>query len=458
MRNEKMRAIPRKGVKIDLKETTPTVLTPELLQQELHNVGLDCSNTSLKNLEKFINEVSAQIPSGVVQSYAILEPAKTKENRLAGLTQDWQTAATGNWEIEDIGYSHDLEYIQYPEHFDWLLANRTSFTGIRNSEHFERQYESVDSIKNFFADVTTTASSAVIKGVNKDTLKATMHNAIEPLNDTSAKDYDKKDSRVLFLVENYNPSTKDADMIGVLSIDWHLIIKDYKVKKEALKHNTKLDVSVRAVLYSDLLALDEDYRAAKAHFGPDGAVGFSAIPVKDNTVTVYDKQPPADEDTFRHSLPVVTKSDFADVLVMFTPDLQIIASVDNTNSNVTTSYAKSVTTGFTFSSTQTLGFKFGFDAGVVFAKASFEFTFTISFTEQYSKATTETVNFSVPPGEKAFLYQGTLQSRVLRYDPKTDRYTYLELGGFLSTIFDTFKTPIPNKPTKVLAQSGDQKE
>ena len=59
MRNEKIRAIPRKGVKIDLKEATPTVFTPELLQQVLHNVGLDCSNTSLKNLEKFINEVPA---------------------------------------------------------------------------------------------------------------------------------------------------------------------------------------------------------------------------------------------------------------------------------------------------------------------------------------------------------------------------------------------------------------
>jgi hypothetical protein len=449
--------IPRKKVKIDLKEINPTPLTPEELQKQLHSVGLDCKYTSLKNLEKFINEVSAELPTGTVQSYAILEPAKKKENRLVGLVQDWENSAKGNWEIEDIGYSADLEYIQYNEHFEWLLQNRTSFTGIKNKEHFERQYESVDSIKNFFADVCTTASSAVIKGVNKSTLKAAMSNAIQPLNDTSAKDYDKPGSRVIFLVENYNPSTKEADMIGVLAIDWHLIIKDYQVKKEALKHNTVLDVNVRAVLYSDMAAFEGDLRAAKAHFGPNGAELFGGFPVKERIVTIYEQQPPADENTFRHSLPVETMSDHIDVMVMFSPDLQLVATIDNSNSNVSTTYAKSVTTGFTFSSTQSLGFKFGFSAGVVFAKASFEFTFTISFTEQYSKSTTETVNVSVPKGEKAFLYQGTLQSRILRYSPKDDSYTYLELGGFLSTIFDTLSLPIPNKPTKVLSQLSDKK-
>jgi hypothetical protein len=294
-----------------------------------------------------------------------------------------------------------------------------------------------------------------VKGVDKSSLNAAMSNAIKPLDDQSAKDYDKKDSRVLFLVDNYDEKTKEADAIGVLTVEWHLIIKDYKVKKEALQHDTELEVNVRAVLYDSLDVLDADVRAIKAHFGGNVALLMRGIPPKDTTVKIYDQQPAADADTFLHSLPITEVSNYLDRLVLFAPDLQLIGSVDNTNSSVATTYAKSVTTGFTFSSTQTFGIKVAAEAGVVFAKASFEFSFSISFTEQYSRATTETVSFGVPQGQKAFLYQGTLLSRILRYDPAKNLYTYLEEGSFLTTIFDTFKDPIPNKKPTVLRQLSE---
>ena len=450
--------IPRKRIKIELKKINPSVLTPEKLKEQLNDVGLACKDTSLPRLEKFIEEVNARIPSGVTESFAILEPAKKPGNRLEGLAMDWESAANGNWQIMDYGYAADLEYIQYKEHFEWLLNNRPSFTGRAQTDNYERQYETVDSIKNFFADVTTSASSAVIKGVNKDALKAAMSNAISPLDDKSAKDYDKRDSRVMFLVDNYSQATNEADAIGVLAIDWHLIIKDYQVKKEALKHKTTLEVNIRVVLYDSLDALDADLKAAKAHFGNLSFGGALAIPPKDTTIKIYDKQPPADAETFKHSLPIKSVSDYLDVLVLFAPDLQIIGTIDNTNSSVATTYSKSVTTGFTFSSTQSLAFKAGFDAGVVFAKASFEFTFTISFTEQYSRSSTETISFSVPKAEKAFLYQGTLLTRVLRYDPAKDNYTYLEGASFLTEIFDTFKEAIPNKPPVLLRQFGEEEK
>ena len=450
--------IPRKRIKIELKKADPTALTPEKLKEQLKDVGLDCKDTSLPRLKKFIEEVNENIPSGITETYAILEPAKKPGNRIEGLALDWETAADGNWQIMDFGYSADLEYIQYKEHFDWLLETRPSFTGRKQTDNYVRQYESVESIKNFFADVTTSASSAVLKGINKASLNATMSNAISPLDDSQARDYDKRDSRVLFLVDNYSQSTNEADAIGVLSIEWHLIIKDYKEKKEALKHNTNLEVNIRVVLYDDLDALDADLKAAKAHFGNLSFGGFLAIPPVDTSVKIYDKQPPASADTFQHSLPIKQVSDYLDSLVLFAPDLQIIGSIDNTNSSVATSYAKSVTTGFTFSSTQSLAFKAGFQAGVVFAKASFEITFTISFTEQYSRTSTETVSFAVPKGEKAFLYQGTLQTRVLRYDPKKDSYTYMEAANFLTEIFDTFKDPIPNKPPVLLRQFGEEEK
>lgn len=442
--------IPRKGVKIELTKADPSVLTAEKLKEQLKNIGLACADTSLPRLEKFIQEVQAEIPNGVVQTYGILQPAKSPANRVQGLAQNWEEAATGNWTIKDFGYSSELELIQYKPHFDWLAETKQNFTGRRSQDKYVRRYESVASIKDFFADTTTSASAAVVKGVDKSSLNAAMSNAIQPLDDKQAKDYDKSDSRVLFLVDNYDKEKNEADAIGVLTVEWHLVIKDYQEKKKALQHDTTLEVNVRAVTYDNLDVLAADVRAIKAHFGGNAALLMMGIPPKDTTVVIYDKEPPASADTFQHSLPITQLSNYLEVLVLFAPDLQLIGSVDNSNSKVGTTYAKSVTTGFTFSSTQTLGIKVGAEAGVVFAKASFEFSFSISFTEQYSRTSTETVSFAVPPGEKAFLYQGTLRSRVLRYDPSKDQYAYQEEAAFLTTIFDTFKEAIPSKKKPVV--------
>ena len=58
-------------------------------------------------------------------------------------------------------------------------------------------------------------------------------------------------SRVIFLVENYDPVTKNADAIGVLTIWWHLTIQDYRNKpKDATQHETKLTIKSRSVFYS----------------------------------------------------------------------------------------------------------------------------------------------------------------------------------------------------------------
>ena len=445
--------IPRKGVKIELNKAEPSVLTPEQLKDQLKNIGLGCADTSLPRLQKFIDEVVAEIPNGVVQTYGILQPAKNPANRVQGLAQNWEEAATGNWTIKDFGYASELELIQYKRNFDWLVQNKQNFTGRTSTDTYTRRYDSVNSIKDFFADTMTSASAAVVKGVDKSALNAAMHNAIQPLDDTKLKDYDKSDSRVLFLVDNYDKDKNEADAIGVLTVEWHLIIKDYQEKKKALQHDTTLEVNVRAVTYDNLDVLAADVRAIKAQFGQNLALAMMGIPPKDTSLIIYEKEPPENADTFQHSLPVSQLSNYIDRLVLFAPDLQLIGTVDNSNSSVATTYAKSVTTGFTFSSTQTLGIKVAAEAGVVFAKASFEFSFSISFTEQYSTSSTETVSFGVPAGQKAFLYQGTLRSRILRYDPAKDSYKYQDDASFLTTIFDTFKEAIPiKKPAVVLRQ------
>ncbi|MGH8565902.1 MAG: hypothetical protein ACREXW_18140 [Gammaproteobacteria bacterium] len=315
--------IPRKSIKIELTPAQPTKLTPDVLQKQLNDIGLTCKDTKPATLEKFITEVKATIPDGLVQTYKILKPAEKGETLLAGLADEWAQSSVGNWEPDStaIGYAADLEYLIYQQHFDWLRANRPSFTGSLDQEKFVRRYDSVDAIKDAFIGLALTASSALVKGLNKDSIESVFSNVISPLNDEKAKDYDKSDSRVIFLVENYNPVSREADAIGVLGVNWHLVIKDYKVKKEAAKHDTELPVDARAVLYSDINAMTADLEAAKAHFKGNsfGGRGFllDGIPVKDTTVEIFHQRPPADSTTFRKSLPLQADSQKTQVMVLF---------------------------------------------------------------------------------------------------------------------------------------------
>lgn len=239
--------IPRKTFKINLNPAEPTDLTPEGLEKQLHAIGLTCQYTKPPMLKQFIQEVLSAVPDGAVQTYQILKPAMKGETKLTGLVGDWAESSVGNWEPDStaIGYAADLEYLIYPEHFDWLAANRPGFTGNKDEEKFVRRYDSVDAIKDAFVGLALTASSALVKGLNKDSIKSVFSNVISPLNDAGARNYDKTDSRVIFLVENYDPTTKEANAIGVLAIDWHLLIVDYKEKKKAVMHDTTLTVNAR---------------------------------------------------------------------------------------------------------------------------------------------------------------------------------------------------------------------
>lgn len=73
-------------------------------------------------------------------------------------------------------------------------------------------------------------------------------NAVAPLSDANAVITTSTGSRVIFLVENYDPVTDNADAIGVLTIWWHLTIQDYRNKpKDATQHDTKLTIKSRSV-------------------------------------------------------------------------------------------------------------------------------------------------------------------------------------------------------------------
>jgi hypothetical protein len=130
------------------------------------------------------------------------------------------------------------------------------------------------------------------------------------------------------------------------------------------------------------------------------------------------------------------------VIVLYSPDLDNIGCIDNTNSDASSTYSISLTKGFTFTTSQSFSLELSFEASAEIVKAGIKIGFNLTFTEQWSTSTTETIQFSVPSGKQAFTYQGYLLSAILRYNPADNTYKYTEYGKLKTNIVTTTRTAI----------------
>lgn len=436
--------IPQRKVPINLLDDTPKQVTVDSLKQQLTEIGLTCSASAEPFLGDYIEDVRHQIPSGSIQTFAILKPGENPSNQAdlrfrSGLVP----ASSGNWKPGDFGYDSDLEYIQFEEHFNWLMKNRSSFAGVvDNPPAYISRDSAVEAIKRLFVDVAQRTSSIVVKGLNPGSIESILSNVIRPLDKTQLNHYDVSDSRVIFLVENYDPERREADAIGVLTISWRLQIRDYKKKKGPLQHDTRLEISSRAVLYDSIDTLNADLLAAKAHFKGHAFNRNTAVPIKPGSVTIFPQRPPETKETFLASLPTKTTTKEAQVIVLYAPNLENIGCIDNSNSAASTSYSKSVTSGFTFTTAQTLTVEANFEASTEVFKCGLTLGISLTFTEEWSTSTTETMTFEVPPGKKAFTYQGYLIAQLLIYDPASDRYSYGKAARLMTDALFTSDKPL----------------
>ncbi len=288
---------PPAGVPLSLTAATPSKLDPATLKEQLKNMGLDCSQLTDTFLQQSINVVESQLHDGDLQSFAITAPTGTvatntmpttlvaaavpavsmaaaEVGSLAAVMPSSQQVAIGNWTENDSaeGYQPNLQVIQFPTHFDWLMTQKASngFSGVvDNPPAYKGNYPNAAAIQNLFINVGVAASSTVVKGIDKDAMTATFSNAIQPLADANLQNYNQAGSRAIMLVENYNTSTGYADAVGVVSVDWNLQISDWKRKTKdgGDTHPTVLKVSARSVLYSDVTLLCQHYTAVLKQFG-----------------------------------------------------------------------------------------------------------------------------------------------------------------------------------------------
>jgi hypothetical protein len=496
----------RKKIKVGtLIPATPTPFDAETLKTQLANIGLSCAQINDQNLNTYIENVVSEIPSGAMQSFAIKAPpsspavaammsargAKARPAAtpgvlsLAAAVPPLQDIATGNWTPSDDaqGYAPQLEVIQYPDHFNWLYDNRATngFTGVKQTPPANpKDLSNADAIQKLFVEVCWSASSALIKGLDKNAMQALLTNVIQPLGNANLADYNQDDSRAVFLVDNYNPSTGEADSVGVLTIHWHLKIEDYKRKTKdgGDTHHTSLTVDACAVTYADAATLCADYNSILEHFGiskstapeckasyarpvepaaparhPPGVFhdrsGAMPFPPAKTQLKIFDTEPVPNQDTWNAAVKATSTAIQQLAVVLFSPNLQLIGSLDNSKSSASCDYQISVTRGFSFSATQgfAISEEIGVDIEVFTATISWELS--LSFTEEWSESKTTTVTFSCPAGQKAFLYQGTLMSKLLSFDPATATFAWV--GGatkVLTEIMVSSATPIGAAPLK----------
>jgi hypothetical protein len=174
-------------------------------------------------------------------------------------------SSTGIWTLADVGlYESQLQFIQAEEHFTWLKANRSTFTGHENNPpQYAEFHSAINGIQEMFVRAGLNASATLVNGLDKNSIESLLSNVIAPLERTNLKDYDKSDRRVLFLVENYDERTHQVDGVGVLTIEWSLKI----VEMQQYSYKTQLTIKSRSVLYTSREALDADYAEVRKHFG-----------------------------------------------------------------------------------------------------------------------------------------------------------------------------------------------
>lgn len=172
-------------------------------------------------------------------------------------------------------------------------------------------------------------------------------------------------------------------------------------------------------------------------------------PVPQYQIKIYPTLPINNKDTFDNSLQITPSDPNPMAAVLYAPDLQNIGCLDNTDSNVESSWGKTVTTGFSLSTTVTFSIGFQAEVNFIVEKDQIQLGMSISFTAQYNKSISETMTFTVPAGKKGFLYQGYLYTQLLQHNttPRTYDWVPNSQSVFLSNVLYTSQNPVTGAAT-----------
>lgn len=344
----KKEGFPVRKMHIQLAKANPSKLTVEELKKQLNGMGLMCSHTSIEALTLYKSEVMRTLPSSQLQACEIAKPsngfseAAFLNGRLGDSDEPYidgamqlEDAATGEWmwDVSGAGYQKELETIQIPAHFDYLMKCRPGFSGQKKTVETKKQLTSVDAIKGLFIETAEAASTTLGKPINKDSIEAFYSNVISPLNESDvSKDYSSSDSRVLILTLNCVDG-ESCDGVGVINVSWDISIKNYKrkTKKGGDYHDTSISILCRGMFYSDPDVLISDYEIVKNAF--KNAQCLMNYPKRPVPVPVFQELPKACQDTFIKGIPSEITENYVDSIILHTPrkaKMEAVTKIDHT--------------------------------------------------------------------------------------------------------------------------------
>ena len=173
------------------------------------------------------------------------------------------------------------------------------------------------------------------------------------------------------------------------------------------------------------------------------------IPPPSYGLTIFEGDPGAPtEQVFNQGIPSTNTDKDSLSIVLFSPNLQLIQSLDNSQSDATSTYSTSISRGFSFSTSQQISISTKVGVSIEIVTVEQTITFALSFTEQWTETKTLTYSFSCPPGKKAFVYQGTLVSKLMAFDAENGKYSWMSAPSTaLTDLVVTTRSPIGSAPS-----------
>lgn len=227
------------------------------LREELHSIGFKCSDTALEKLAQYKDEVLDRLPNGKFQGFQF--SCNADKQQIAGPLKDGGVITSldqvilldpsphAEWQgMDNVPMSEYLYAVGQPKHFDFLMESYTTFPWQKSNQEYKDNESTAKAIKDIFVKIASNISSALISGMDKPLLEATLARTISPVPET-ATDYDSGlQNRSILLVSDYDEERQQADGIGVVKVEYRLTIKDYKDKKRYGSKPSSAAVRIRA--------------------------------------------------------------------------------------------------------------------------------------------------------------------------------------------------------------------
>lgn len=471
----------KKKMKLDLKKATPSGYPISKLKAHLTDLNLTCKETTEESLREYKREVMESFRPGNKEIFSL---QKVENNRTFNTAALYRADGsyknlkgkaffhalganaleeTGSWVLEDDagGYRQELAVLVYPDHFDKLAKEHKGFfAGSSKKEERTINEPTGQVIRDTFSNMALVVTGAIPGGITTEDLETLVSVILGKNQSTNIKDYEMDSVLYVFMVNGYDPKQGAATSVGGLSISYRIHIKNYTDKsdnKDGRYNDAEISITARFVSYSELDDMDRDLQwltlKCRQLFMPENSAleicrvenqSMNDIPINPNKIVVYNKLPKAGTAVFKSGLPVTASGDYLDTMIFFCPDLENLGYVDNKDSDVATNYSKSVTVGFEKSIGTAISMETSMEMDLTVAKYGVKMGISMNMTSSWNESQTESISFTVEGRKEAYLYQGRMQSIILRFSPSDGSFQYIEdtRNVFLTNAIKTTEQPI----------------